>query len=209
MHAGALAMTRGQVGGGDLVVLAKEGDREALEELARQCRPKAYAFALQLLRNREDALDVTQEALVSFFGHLDRFDESRHLDPWLLSIVRNQAYDLLRRRKARPGESLEDLLEQGAPLPAREGPTALDRVERAELKKRLWRALGELSAEHREILVLRDYQDLSYAEIAEVLGVPKGTVMSRLHRARGALRDLLTAEGDLGDVSEASRDHAQ
>jgi RNA polymerase sigma-70 factor (ECF subfamily) len=73
----------------------------------------------------------------------------------------------------------------------------------------LWRALGELSSEHREILVLRDYQDLSYLQIAEVLGIPKGTVMSRLHRARRALRDLLRADGDFGNDTEASRDHAQ
>lgn len=184
-------MTIGQVGGEDLVVLAKDGDREALDELARQCRPKAFGFALQLLRNREDALDVTQDALVSFFDHLDRFDESRQVDPWLLSIVRNQAYDFLRRRKVRAAESLEDLLERGAPLPVGQRPAALDRVEHDELRARLWKALGALSAEHREILVLRDYQDLSYLEIAEVLGIPKGTVMSRLHRARRALRELL------------------
>lgn len=201
-------MTIGQVAGGDLVALAKEGDREALEELARQCRPKAYGLALRLLRNREDALDVTQDALVSFFDHLDRFDESRRLDPWLLSIVRNQAYDYLRRRKVRAAESLEELLEHGAPVAVGEGPRAVDRVQRDELRARLWRALGELSPEHREILVLRDYQDLSYLEIAEVLAIPKGTVMSRLHRARRALRELLIAEGGLGDVPGASDDDA-
>lgn len=201
-------MTTGQAGGADLVVLAKGGDREALEELARRAGPKAFGFALQLLRNREDALDVTQEALVSFFDHLDRFDEARQLDPWLLSIVRNQAYDFLRRRKVRAAESLDDLLEQGAALPAGQGPTAFDRVARDELRARLWRALGGLSSEHREILVLRDYQDLSYLEIAEVLGVPKGTVMSRLHRARRALRDLLRAGGGFANEAEASRDHA-
>ena len=202
-------MTTGQAGGAALVVLAKGGDREALDELARQAGPKAYGFALQLLRNREDALDVTQEALVSFFDHLDRFDEARQLDPWLLSIVRNQAYDFLRRRKVRAAESLDALLEQGAALPAGQGPTAFDRIERDELRARLWRALGDLSSEHREILVLRDYQDLSYLEIAEVLGVPKGTVMSRLHRARRALRDLLRAGGGFDNEAEASRDHAQ
>jgi len=202
-------MTTGQAGGAALVVLAKGGDREALDELARQAGPKAYGFALQLLRNREDALDVTQEALVSFFDHLDRFDEARQLDPWLLSIVRNQAYDFLRRRKVRAAESLDELLEQGAALPAGQAPTAFDRVERDELRARLWRALGQLSSEHREILVLRDYQDLSYLQIAEVLGIPKGTVMSRLHRARRALRDLLRAGGGFDNDAETSRDHAQ
>jgi RNA polymerase sigma-70 factor (ECF subfamily) len=204
-------MTTSRVAGADLVTLAKRGDREARDELARQCRPKAYGFALHLLRNREDAMDVTQESLVRLFDRLDRFEEGRPLDPWLLTIVRNQTYDFLRRRKVRAAESLEDLLDQGATWSAREAPTALELVERGELRARLWQALATLSPEHREILVLRDYQDLSYREIAEVLGVPKGTVMSRLHRARSALRDVLTAGGDL-DTAErtgASRDDAQ
>ena len=85
----------------------------------------------------------------------------------------------------------------------RPGPEA--RAERRELQRRIWSLLGGLSQMHREILVLRDYQDLSYAEIATVLGIPKGTVMSRLHAARRSLRDRLDRAGEPGDpVSEDS-----
>lgn len=176
---------------GQLVLEAQGGDRLAREELARRYRNRAFGFALQLLGNREDALDVTQEALMRFFTHLDRVDPERGVEPWLLRIVRNAAYDHLRRAKVRAADSLDELEEAGAPPPRAKAVDPVETLARRELRRRLWEALSTLTEEHREILVLRDYQDLSYNEIAAVLGVPKGTVMSRLHRARRSLRDRL------------------
>lgn len=186
-----------------LVALARSGDRDAREELARRCRGPAYVLALQLLGNPDDALDVAQDSLLRLFHSFARFDLSRPLRPWLARIVRNRARDLQRRRRARPALSLDGLLDGGYPesridprggsRPPEAGPE--ERLARRQLQRRIWRALQELTPAHREILVLRDYQDLSYNEIAAVLEVPAGTVMSRLHAARRALRRVLEETG--------------
>jgi len=177
----------------ELVVQARSGVAEAREELARRYRKPAYLLGLQLTGNREDALDVAQDALLRFFATLDRFQEERPVRPYLLRIVRNRVMDLWRRRRIRRTESLDagELPRQIAD--DRPGPEAMTR--RAELRRRVWQAVSELAPAKREILVLRDYHDLAYAEIAKVLGIPIGTVMSRLHAARKALRELLIADG--------------
>ncbi len=178
----------------ELVVRTRRGDAAAGDLLARRCRRSAYLLALQLLRDPDDALDVAQDALLRLFAHLDRIEPGREVRPWLLAIVRNRVRDLARRRRVRRTESLERD-DDAPPRPVVDpapGPEAA--AELAELQRHIWRLLGELSEPQREILVLRDYQDLSYEEIAGVLDVPLGTVMSRLHRARRALRDRLLAE---------------
>lgn len=177
----------------DLVVRARSGVAEAREELARRHRQSAYLLGLQLLGNREDAMDVAQEAMLRFFASLHRFREDRPVRPYLLRIVRNRAADVWRRRRVRRAQSLDagDLSRQI--VDDRPGPEELSR--RAELRRRIWRAMSRLTDAKREILVLRDYHDLSYAEIANVLEIPLGTVMSRLHAARKALRAELTADG--------------
>jgi len=180
----------------ELVERSRGGDREAADALARRCRRPAYLLALQLLRDPDDALDVAQDALLRLFSTLDRFDPGRPLRPWLAAIVRNRARDLERRRRVRRTSPLaaDDGERAVVLVDARSGPDG--DAERAELRSRVWRALGGLAAAQREILVLRDYQDLKYEEIAAVLRVPIGTVMSRLHRARQALRErLLTDAG--------------
>jgi RNA polymerase sigma-70 factor, ECF subfamily len=178
---------------GELVARARRGDAEAGDELARRCRRPAYLLALQLLRDHDDALDVAQDALLRVFSHLDRFQPGRSVQPWLCAIVRNRARDLQRSRRRRRHEPLE--LDEGEPrrevVDTAPGPEAV--AEERQLQAQVWRVLGELNEAHREILVLRDYQDLAYEEIARVLAVPLGTVMSRLHRARKALRERLPA----------------
>lgn len=179
----------------ELVSLAKEGDPSAWDELARRYRRPAYLLALQLLGNPDDALDVAQDALLRFFTKLHRFQDGRPVQPWLLAIVRNRARDLMRRRKVRRSEPLagdDDQHYRPELVDPRLGPHR--KAHQAELRRKVWQALGELSETQKEILVLRDYQDLSYSEIAEVLGIPIGTVMSRLHRARAAMARLLADE---------------
>jgi RNA polymerase sigma-70 factor (ECF subfamily) len=181
----------------DLVRRARAGDAAACEALVQQHRRAAYLLALQLLGNREDALDATQDALLRFLTNLDRFQPEEPVRPWLYSIVRNRCRDLMRRAKVRRAEPLESDDEHWRPeIVDGDADPELD-AERAELRRRVFAALGRLGREHREILVLRDYQDLSYDEIARVLRCPRGTVMSRLHRARKALGAVLRAEGVL------------
>jgi RNA polymerase sigma-70 factor (ECF subfamily) len=180
----------------ELVALARSGDSRAGDELARRYRRSAYLLALQLLRDPDEAMDVAQDALLRFFSNLDRFDGRRDVAPWLFAIVRNRARDVMRRRRRRPTEPLDSGDEDRPALEVidhRPGPEAC--VSRKELQARVWKALSRLPDAQREILVLRDYQDLSYDEISRVLRIPAGTVMSRLHRARKNLRDILEAGG--------------
>ena len=180
----------------DLVIRARAGDADAQADLAERHRRALYFLALQLMGNREDALDVAQEALLRFFKTLHRFDCRRPVRPWLFQIVRNRVVDLYRRRKIRRHDSLDATDHEGQPyLELIDATVDPERdASRSELRVRILQALDELSHIQREILVLRDYQDLSYAEIAETLDIPIGTVMSRLHGARKRLRQKLQAD---------------
>lgn len=187
----------------ELALRARQGEEVALEELALRHREAVYLLGLQLLGNPDDAMDATQETLLRFIDNLDRFDPSRPVRPWLYAILRNRVRDLRRRRKVRRWEPLEGDDDRWRPELVDPDADPQRRARRSELRERVWRALGALSPEHREIVVLRDYQDLSYGEIARVLGIPRGTVMSRLHRARKRLASILRSPG--GDEGQGGR----
>ena len=180
----------------DLVIRAREGDAAAQAELAERHRQALFFLALQLMGNRDDAMDVAQEALLRFFRTLHRFDCRRPVRPWLFQIVRNRVVDIYRRRRVRRHDSLDATDEEGNAFIELVDHTADPERDatRSELRVRILQALSELSRIQREILVLRDYQDLTYAEIAETLNIPIGTVMSRLHGARKKLRQKLQGE---------------
>jgi RNA polymerase sigma-70 factor (ECF subfamily) len=178
----------------DLVHQARAGEAEAREELARRFREPAYVLALQLLGNRDDAFDVAQESMLRVFAGLGQFTSGRPLRPWVLAIVRNQAHDLWRRKRVRRAESI-DSAEDGLAIElADTAPDPEQAASRRHLRRRVWRAMSALSVDHREVIVLRDFHGLSYAEIAQLLSIKSGTVMSRLHGARAQLRSLLTRE---------------
>ena len=142
-----------------------------------------------LVRPSRDS-DVAKDAMVRFFLSLGRFDPSRPVRPWLLRIVRNLVRDRARRLRVRRTESLEPADEDALRFEPRDDapdPEAL--ASRRELQALVWKCLQELHPRYREVLVLRDYQDLSYADIATTLKIPRGTVMSRLHRARRLLQE--------------------
>jgi RNA polymerase sigma-70 factor (ECF subfamily) len=180
-----------------LLSLAQQGEDAAREELARRLRQPAYLLALQLTGRPEVARDVAQDCMLRFFQHIDRVDVERPLDPWLYQIVRNRVRDLRRRERLRRHESLEALRDEGRPEEPDRRAGPLENAERRQLQRQVWNALARLSAAHKEILVLRDYQDLSYREISEVLSIPQGTVMSRLHAARSRLREILSKDAEL------------
>lgn len=186
----------------DLVLRARKGDQLAQAELARRHRRAMYFLALQLLGNPDDAMDVVQDSLMRFLTNLHRFDPRRPVRPWLYRIVRNRVIDLARRRKVRRHSSIDARDDEGNLKLVLPDPSVdLERDARqSQLRARLFEALDELSPKQKEIIVLRDYQDLSYKEIAEHLQVPIGTVMSRLHGARKKLRDIL--QDDLHDFAQ-------
>ena len=150
----------------------------------------AYNFARWLVRNDHDAEDIVQESFMKAFQALDRF---RGGEPrvWLLAIVRNTAMNLLQRRRSEP--ALDD---QDVPEPRDPAIGVEDKVLASERRNQLRAAIEQLPDEFRETLILRELEDLSYKEIAGVLDVPVGTVMSRLARARSLLmRGMAASQG--------------
>ena len=142
-------------------------------------QPRLRRAALGLLGDPELAAEAAQETLTRAWAARDRFDPRRPIYPWLATILRNLARDQRARRRPMPGLETERI--------AGKDPGPLAQVARAEAEERLRSALGRLSDDHREILVMRHFEDLTYAEIGQALGLPEGTVMSRLYRARKAL----------------------
>jgi len=143
--------------------------------------------------NIDDASDALQDAFVKAWQSLERFDGQRSFGPWFFQILRNQCRDLLRSRQARFRLEVVDERLEARPAGAESSPER-DRERRAATEM-LWKGLERIGAEHREILVLKDLQGLRYVEIAQVLGIPDGTVASRLYHARRALRDALDEIG--------------
>ncbi len=166
---------------GELVQQVLGGYPGAYAEIFTRHRERAFALAFQYLRDREDAKDVVQEAFIKAYQNLKHFETGRSFGPWLLTIVRNLCIDLIRKRKHESPDGLPEV------LPDRRGSPADGSV----LKQEVWAALSRLSPQHREIIFLRDYQGHSYNEIAEILRIPLGTVMSRLHHARRSLMAVL------------------
>jgi len=168
----------------ELIARCQRGDRGAFEPLFRRYRDQAHGFALGLVGSPDEALDLTQEAFVRAYRALKRFEPGAAFEPWFFRILRNLCLNALRRRKTWqmvPWEAVGDFRAGGG-----ESPSAA--VERKELQEAVWLALSELSEEHREIIVLKDFQDRSYKDIAGILDCPVGTVMSRLYYARQALK---------------------
>ncbi|MCS7044750.1 MAG: RNA polymerase sigma factor [Gemmataceae bacterium] len=170
----------------------KRGDRQALDELFQRYRGVAYRVAYRLLGNEADALDAVQDAFVKTLTHLPNFQGRSSFKTWLLRVVSNSALDYGRKR-GRHGLVRMDIL--GPQQREDMMPTVADesdrRLEQDELRRRLAAALGELPPAQRQTFVLHAEAELSYREVAEVLGISIGTVMSRLFYARQKLRALL------------------
>lgn len=154
-------------------------------ELFHEYKMRAFHYALQTVGNREDAMDLTQEAFLRLHRHWHRRDRSRPFAPWLYSVVRNLAIDLLRKRSTRKESDLETAPE------ASSLPNPETQAQHGELNERLWKEIQRLPDVQREALLLRDWHGLSYAEIAETTGASVTTINSRLHDARVRLRDRL------------------
>ncbi len=180
----------------ELVQPAAQGDEMAFAQLVALHEKRVYALALRMTGNQEDAADVAQEAFLSAWRGLPNFRGESGFSTWLYRLTSNAAIDYLRKNKRQRAEaSLNDgELGLDAPDPA---PTPQERAEAQSLRESVRWGMGELSQEHRQVLDLREYQELSYEEISARLGVDLGTVKSRLSRARSALRKILLKSGNL------------
>ncbi|MCI5065824.1 sigma-70 family RNA polymerase sigma factor [bacterium] len=185
----------------ELVKRTQDGDKSAFQELFSHYEPKVLALAREILGSREDAEDVVQESFVKAYLALSKYRGDSAFYTWLYRIVYNMAIDQKRRVKRRGGtpvEFQEEILNSESISTSYEGRrTSGDdpykRLENHESLVVLERALQQLSEEQRAVILLRERDGLRYEEIADVVGVSKGTVMSRLHYARKALREV--AEG--------------
>jgi RNA polymerase sigma-70 factor (ECF subfamily) len=178
----------------DAQLLARwaRGDREALEELFQRYRSVAYRVAHRLLGNDADALDAVQDGFVKALVHLRGFQGRSTFKTWLLRVVSNASLDLGRQRGRREALSMDSLglqEREGLEPPAPENPAV--RLEREDLRQQLHQALAKLPEAQRRTFILHAEAELSYREVAEVLGISIGTVMSRLYYARQKLRAYL------------------
>ena len=171
----------------ELLAGAQGGDLFAFEEVVRRYQRRVYATALRIVRRHDLADDVTQETFLRAHRALGTYDRERPFGPWVCRIAANLAINHVRSPEARE-EGLEGVLD-AAPAPA--GASPLSAVLEEEARSVLAEAVGRLPPDQRAVFVLRAYDELSYAEIAEALGLSIGTVMSRLSRAREKLRAAL------------------
>ena len=167
---------------------------QAFEELVARHRDKIYARAFSMMRNEEEAMDLSQEAWVKAWQRLKQFQGEASFVTWMTRIVINLCLDQLRKQKRFRAESVEQLDEESGGVERQMPvvvPNPTERLERIELRQRIDRALGQLSHEHRTALILHEFEDLEYKEIAKRMGCSIGTVMSRLFYARRKMASLL------------------
>lgn len=183
----------------ELVAAAGRGDQAAFGALVERYQAMAYSLAYRMTGCAEDAEDLTQEAFLNAWRGLARFQGQSSFSTWLYRLTANACIDFLRREKRRASLSMtldgeEDDDRQTEVPDERWSPER--ELEKNEARAALDRGLAALSPDHRAVLLLREVQGLSYAEIAQALELEEGTVKSRIARARLALRDLLRSEGN-------------
>lgn len=186
-----------------LVKKAKDGDMEAFEELIRIYEKQIYNVAYRIVGSYDDALDVSQEAMVKIFKNLAYFEEKSKLSTWIYRIVTNTALDFLKKYGKHKVVSIDQKMEGDDNAFDRDFPSTdaspQENMEQKERREAILHALDQLSPEHKAVLVLRDFSGLSYEEIARATLCSEGTVKSRINRARKSLRKILLRNRELFD----------
>jgi len=178
----------------ELVKAAQKGDMAAFEELVARHRDKIYARAFSMLRNEDEAVDLSQEAWVKGWQRLNQFQGDASFATWMTRIVINLCLDQLRKNKRIKSESIDEMNEETGGVERQMpilNPNPTEGLEREELRQRIDKALAQLSYEHRTVLVLHEFEELEYKLIAKRMGCSIGTVMSRLFYARRKMAALL------------------
>ena len=197
----------------DLVRQAKDGDTEAFRQLFERHNRRAYALALGVVRNPDDALDVVQEAFIKAHRYLPKFEGTSSFYTWLYRIVMNLSIDHLRKAKRAQHVDFNDAIAhlegdnsvgEDSLLPKILGADPGKSLVRKEMREHIRAGLSQLSDNHRAVLVMRELEGLSYEEMAEVMKCSKGTIMSRLFHARKNMQEHLL--GLMSDPVEVSND---
>jgi len=178
---------------------ARSGDAQAFEELVRRYRNEVFALSYHFVRDREEAWDISQEVFVKAYKSLRRFRGEARFKTWLMRITANHCKDYLKKRRLKT-VPFEEAIRTDAPSHV---PGPSERVEANELGAAIEKAVASLPVKHRSAFILREYEGLSYEEMAQVMGCSLGTVMSRLHHARKKLQQALIR---MGAVEESGHD---
>lgn len=184
-----------------------DGDVNAFEALVKEYEKNVYNLALRMTGNAEDAADMSQEAFIKAYNSLSNFRGDSKFSVWLYRIVSNLCLDLLRSKKRRPTVSLSAENDDGEEVEldvADESQSPETLLERKLTREAVRNGLESLPPEHREILLLREIQGLSYEEIAQALTLEAGTVKSRIFRARKKLCAFLQKDGNIPDFASSS-----
>jgi RNA polymerase sigma-70 factor (ECF subfamily) len=184
----------------ELVAAFQDGDAAAFDELVARWERKIHGAVFRIVGTDEDARDLCQEAFLKAYRGLSTFKREARFSSWLYQIAINACRDRLRRRRGKTAISLDEVEE------ARDGglramaPSPLDLVEARDLRHLVADAMATLRAEEREVVILKEYQELTFPEIAEALEVPLSTVKTRLYRGLAQLRHQLEGQGVRGVV---------
>ncbi len=160
-------------------------EKEKFQMYVKANMKKGYLAALSILGNHDAAMEISQKAFVKAFKHFKKFDESRNFFAWYYTILKNLCFNYIRDNKKKLPLDEIILIKKSK----EEDPASI--VEKKELKETLEKALFELEPEERTMLILREFENYSYKELAKTLGIPEGTVMSRLYYARKKLANKL------------------
>ena len=181
----------------ELIKKAQKGSEEAFEEIVRIYEKKVYSIALRMTGNQEDAYDAAQEVFIKIYSFLPSFKWESNFYTWVYRITVNKCIDMTRKQKRHKVISIDG---DGDETPAMDLPDESmspdSSYTRKEMLKEVEKAIEKLSDEHKTVIVLRDIKGMSYAEIADIVGVNEGTVKSRISRARDRLREILTKKGN-------------
>ena len=181
----------------ELVDAFQGGDLAAFDVLVYRWDRKIQAAIYRIMGTEEEARDICQEAFLRAYRALGSFKREARFSSWVYQIALNLCRDRMRRNRGRTIVSLDELEEAGNGL-MQKGPTPLELVEAGDVSRAVASAVAALPAEQREVIVLKEYQDLTFVEIAEILGVPLSTVKTRLYRGLGQLRHRLERQGIRG-----------
>lgn len=179
-----------------LVEKAQQGDMQAFRKLVERHQRRAFAIAIGLVRDENDAREIVQEAFLRVYRSLDRFQGGSSFFTWLYRIVTNLAIDLIRKPARRETElfenpSVADEAQTFGFVSRIDGANPIDAVKRREIRERIQAALDQLPPYHRSVIIMREVEGMSYQEMAEAMDVSKGTIMSRLFHARQKLQKAL------------------